>query len=398
MADNETVPPSLRVVQAVAGVFHHFDLAREFAARGCLARIYSTFPWRRLRREGIPRNLVRSFPWIHTPQLLIQRWWQIPATFNNDITVQMFRSFDAWIARSLPPCDIYVALSGSGVVSGRRAQQLGAKYICDRGSSHIRYQNQIVGEEYARWGFPRVICDPRMIAREETEYEQADVITVPSEFSRRSFMEMGVPADKIRRIPLGVRLERFRQTGAPPADSFEVLFVGGVNLRKGVPYLLQAFAQLRHPRKRLRIVGGIDAEMRQLLPRLPQENVEFLGHMPQPQLAEVMSTSHVMVLPSVEDGFGMVMAQAMSCGCPVLSTWNTGGPDLYENGKEGFIIEIRSQGAICEKLQQLADDPKLQQAMSEASMNRVRQLGGWQQYGDAWADFIEETALSQMHA
>jgi glycosyltransferase involved in cell wall biosynthesis len=382
--------PSLAVEQSVTGVFWSFDLARELDARGYLKAIYSTFPWRRLAREHVPRNLVHTFPWIHTPQMLLGRWWRIPAPLDRAISRQVQLTFDAWVARHLPPCDIFVAISGAGLASGQRAQSMGAKYVCDRGSSHIRYQDAILAEEYGRWGFRQVIVDPRGIAREEAEYEQADAITVPSEFARRSFLELGVPAEKLHKLPYGVRLERFQRVAEPAKDRFEVLFVGQVGLRKGVPYLLHAFAQLKHPHKRLRIVGGLLPELRRILPRLPQDNVEFIGHLPHDRLATIMSSSHVMVLPSIEEGLALVQAQAMACGCPLISSTNTGGEDLFTDGVEGFVVPIRSPEAIAARLQQFADDPALRQRMSEAALARVRQIGGWHQYGEAWTKLLSE--------
>lgn len=384
MEEQESPRQPLEVVQAVFGVFHHFDLARELHARGYLKAIYSTFPWTRLAREQIPHSLVHTYPWIHTPQLLLQRFWKIPVAMNWEIGWHAGRTFDRWVARHMPACNAYVAISGAGEFSGPRAQSLGAKYICDRGSAHLRYTEQILSDEFRRWGLPTTITPERFIAREEAEYAQADAVTVPSEFARRSFIEMGVPAEKVRKIPYGVRLDRFRRMAEPPRDRFEALFVGAMSLQKGLPYLLLAFAQVRHPHKRLRIVGGQSREFPQVLRQLPQENVEFVGHLPQDELPAVMSSSHVMVLPSIQDGFGMVMAQAMACGCPVISSVNTGGPDLFTDGVEGFIVPIRSPEAIAARLQQLADDPTLQQRMSEAALARVKQIGGWHEYGESW--------------
>ncbi len=382
--------PSFAVVQSVTGVFHHFDLARELETRGYLKAIYSTFPWRRLARERVPRSLVHTFPWIHTPQMLLGGRWRIPAPLDRAISWRTHLTFDAWVARRLPPCDIFVAISGAGLASGRCAQSMGAKYVCDRGSSHIRYQDAILAEEYSLWGFHKVIVDPRVIAREEAEYERSDAITVPSEFARRSFVEMGVPAEKLHKIPYGVQLDRFQRVADPPKDRFEVLFVGQVGLRKGVPYLLQAFAQLKHPHKRLRIVGGLLPELRRILPQLPQDNVEFIGHLPQDRLAAIMSGSHVTVLPSIEEGLALVQAQALACGCPLISSTNTGGEDLFTDGVEGFVVPIRSPEAITARLQMLADDPKLRERMSEAARARVRQIGGWHQYGEAWEKLLRE--------
>ena len=205
----------------------------------------------------------------------------------------------------------------------------------------------------------------------------------------RSFAEMGVPREKVHVIPYGVRLESFQPTGEPPADSFDVLFAGAVGLRKGVPYLLDAFARLRHPCKRLRIAGAVQEDIRALLPRLPMENVEMLGALPQAELAALMSRSHVLVLPSIEEGLALVQAQAMACGCPVVCSTNTGGEDLFADETEGFIVPIRDSIALAERLQRLADDPDLQRSMREAALRRVRSIGGWKEYGDLWESLLK---------
>lgn len=380
----------MQVIQAVNGTFHHFDLARELEARGFLKRIYSSFPWRRLRREGVSRRLVETFPWIHTPLFVSGRYWQMPRPIANYLTYNDFVLFDRWVAARIESCDVFVALSGSGLKAGQLVQSRGGKYVCDRGSSHIRYQNAIVSEEYQRWGAPIKACDARVIAREEAEYATADAITVPSEFARRSFLEMGVAAEKVVKVPFGVLLSRFRPTLQPPRDRFEVLFAGTVSLRKGVPYLIQAFQMLDHPHKRLRLAGPVEPAARAVLERLEMNHVEILGGMPQERLAECMSGSHVMVLPSIEEGLALVQAQAMACGCPLISSFHTGGEDLFQDGVEGFLVPIRSPEAIHDRLAQLAGDPHLQARMGAAALARVQSLGGWSDYGERYSAFLKE--------
>lgn len=90
-----------------------------------------------------------------------------------------------------------------------------------------------------------------------------------------------------------------------------------------------------------------------------------------------MSASHLLVLPSIEDGFGLVLGQATACGCSVLASTNTGAPDLIREGVEGFIVPIRDPNILETRMQQLADEPQLQQRMSEAALARVISLGGW---------------------
>ena len=169
-----------------------------------------------------------------------------------------------------------------------------------------------------------------------------------------------------------------------------MLFAGQVGYRKGIPYLLQAFERFRHPRKRLRIVGGILKEIRPYLEKHLPDRVEILGHVPQAELKRIMSGSHVMVLPSIEEGLALVQGQAMACGCPLISSTNTGGSDLFTPGVEGFEVPIRSAEAIAERLQQLADDPQLQQRMSTAALERVKALGGWHDYGETYLNLLKK--------
>ena len=102
-----------------------------------------------------------------------------------------------------------------------------------------------------------------------------------------------------------------------------------------------------------------------------------------------MSTSHVLVLPSIEEGLALVQAQAMACGCPVICTTNTGGEDLFTDGTEGFILPIRDVATLTERMQELADDPARQEIMRAAALRRVQSIGGWTQYGDRWEELLQ---------
>ncbi len=378
----------MRVVQTVFGVFHHFNLARELEKRGHLERVYSTFPWRRLKREGLDHGLVETFPWLHVAEYAVGRSPIDLRWLSDELGYANALAFDRWCEKRLKLLkerpDALLGISGSSMSAGAWVQREGGIFICDRGSTHQRYQQQIVEEEYAIWGVTRPVSDERDTVREEAIYNKADAITVPSRFVARSFVAMGVPAEKVFTIPYGVRLENFRPTAVPAEGEFNVLFAGAPGLRKGIPYLLQAFANVKHPRKRLMIAGYVQENLKGVLKRLPLENVQFLGPVAQPELIDLMSRSHVMVLPSIEEGLALVQAEAMACGCPVISSTNSGGDDLYTDGVEGFIVPIRDVRAIGDKLQLLADQPDVGRAMGAAGMRRVQEMGGWNEYGARW--------------
>jgi alpha-maltose-1-phosphate synthase len=384
----------MQIIQAVYGVFHHFELAHQLHRRNHLRRIYSTWPWTRLKREGLPHEFVRTFPLVHTTDYLLRRTPLYSAALDARFNEWNSLSFDAWIRHRIEPCDAFIGISGVGLTSGPLVQSRGGKFICDRGSTHQRFQDEVMAKEHRRWNIPHTAPASHILRREETIYANADAITVPSTVARRSFLTMGIASEKVHVIPYGVRLDKFTPAGLPPTDTFEVLFAGQISLRKGIPYLLEAFARLRHPRKRLTLVGAVQDDLRTILPNLPTENANFTGNIPQSELAARMSSSHVLALASVEEGLALVQGQAMACGCPVITTIATGAEDLFTDGIEGFIVPDRDTAALTDRLQQLADDPALRQRMSTACLARVQHLGGWDNYGNQW-DTLLHTLTGQ---
>jgi glycosyltransferase involved in cell wall biosynthesis len=393
------LPAPLKVTQISIGRFHHFHLARQLERFGLLDRLWTGYPRFKLKDEpGIPPSKISSFPWLQT---LSMGWPRLPivgrfSRVQRELNWFAHDTLDRRVAVALREAGILIALSGQGERSGRRMQALGGWHVCDRGSSHIRYQDAILREEHARWKIDYTGVDPRIIAKEEAEYEGADLISVPSGFAEQSFLEMGVPASKMRRIPYGSRRERFRPEGDPPKDAFNVLFVGHVSLRKGLPYLLEAFSRLNHPRKRLQIAGTIDPALSPILANLPSDNVHYLGPVANVQLSKLYGEAHVMVLPSVEEGLAMVMGEAMACGCPVIASRNTGAQDFFSDGQEGFIVPIRSSQSILRAMQQLADDPSLAANLRSRCVERMRAVDGWDGYGRKWRGLIEKLRIKKL--
>ena len=388
----------MKIVQSVPGKFHHFHLARQLRQRDMLAMIFSSYPSWKLRDEQIPPELLRTFPLVHLLTLTSARYRKKYRAAVDQIAQWDRVTFDRYVARNLPPCDAFVGLSGSALRSGRAAQSGGAKYVCDRGSSHIRYGEQLMEAEFRRWGQEYERVDPRNLAGEEEEYAQADLITVPSTFAYESFVEMGVDTQKIRKVPYGADLRRFSKVADPDPETFDVLFVGQVSFRKGIPYLLEAFEKLRHPKKKLTIVGSVLLEIAPFLQGQSLDDVQFVGTLPNAQLKEIMSRSHVMVLPSLEEGLALVLGEAMACGCPLICSENCGGADLMTDGREGFLVPIRDAEAIRERLERLAQNPALRAQMSGRCLERVGEIGGWDTYGAGYVSVLKSLLSAPLPA
>ena len=121
-------------------------------------------------------------------------------------------------------------------------------------------------------------------------------------------------------------------------------------------------------------------DVKQILSTLPTENVLFLGRKSHSELREFMSSAHAFVLPSIDDGFGRVLTEALACSCPVICSENTGAFGFIAHGKEGFVVPIRSPENITQSLQQLADDKQLLEAMRHNALQKIQIMRGWGAY------------------
>jgi len=380
----------MKIVQSTWVRYHHFDLARELNQMGYLERIFTCLPWwkasKESREQSIPRDLI-SCNFLFQGTRRVGR--KLPLYTNKtDSTLAVLETkfFSRWVARNLPECDAYIGISGSGLHAGRLAKSRGAGYVMDRGSTQIRHADEQLREEYKTWNIPYEAVNPWLIENEEAEADVANFITVPSDFVKQTFIKQGTPAEKLCVVPYGVSLKEFYPIDKPPADKFRILFVGQFSLRKGVPYLLEAFKNFKHPNKELVVVGGVAAEIQTLIESMLDGNITFVGVISRDQVKKYMSSAHALVLPSIEEGLALVQAQAMACGCPVIATPNTGSETLFTHEKEGLIVEVRNSAALTAAFTRLADEPALRAAMSKACIERAKALGGWQNYANMMVD------------
>ena|ERR1700733_15289586 len=130
----------MQIALAVFGVYHHFELAHQLHRRGHLQKIYSTWPWTRLKREGLPRPLVGAFPLLHTTDYLLNRSRFYPAAISSKMNSWNTLAFDRWTSRQIAPCDAFIAISGAGLLTGRKVQASGEDLsaIAARPTSAIR--------------------------------------------------------------------------------------------------------------------------------------------------------------------------------------------------------------------------------------------------------------------
>jgi len=175
---------------------------------------------------------------------------------------------------------------------------------------------------------------------------------VSSTFVRQSFLKRGFDPKRLLFCPYPVNLELFQPAAEPrPAQRpFTILHTGGLSLRKGAPYLLEAFRLIRKevPNAVLRVRRDIRNDAADILRRYSDLPIEWSGSLSLAEHVRRYQTSDLFLFPSVEDGFAQVVAEALACGLPVVTTHNTGASDLIDPGTNGEVLPIREPQALAQ--------------------------------------------------
>ena len=220
---------------------------------------------------------------------------------------------------------------------------------------------------------------PRSVRSQlEAEIATADRVLVLSTFQKRTFVQCGVPEEKLLVTPLGVDTSLFRPKAAtrPTNDVFRVMFSGQIGQRKGIAYLVDAFRLADIPGSELVLVGapvGSEAPWS----RLP--NVRHVPHVPRWKLPELYAQADVFVFPSLVEGFGLTPLEAMACGVPVIVSTHTFADDVIENGKDGYIVPVRNAEAIAKLLVHFAEDEDARQAIGCGARRKAERFT-WGRY------------------
>lgn len=264
--------------------------------------------------------------------------------------------------------DAVYGFNGAAVEIFEAARSQGRLRVLDQTIAPLRSMAALLEEERQRWpDWDLESADPsesvkRMIDREQAEWEQADRILCGSEFVADALSDEGVPADRIQVIRWGNQLATGEVTRDPwEGRALRVLVAGTVELRKGVPYVVEAAKLLPNERFEFRSVGSVRLS-RTALAQV-QEFVDVKGAVTRVEMPSHYAWADVLLHPSLAEGSANVCHEAMASGLPVITTPNAGSAVV--DGESGFIVPIRCAESIASRLAVLADDADLWQRMSE---------------------------------
>jgi glycosyltransferase involved in cell wall biosynthesis len=346
----------MKVVISAGGRFHAIHLAHQLQKYNLLSRLFS-FSYRKSDAKYISRNLVTP---INSCKLLdflfskLQASKLINRSIFNSYKDDLFDSIVSKKIKKIEQFDLFVGWSNYSLRTMDWVKKIGAKAIIESGSSHIIEQKKILESECEKWGVSLQPIYPKTISKMCAEYSAADYIMTLSEYSRQSFIRQGIMSNKVLMVPCGIDVDFFlSETDCKIKNKFRVIVVGLLCLRKGIQYLLQAWNQLNLPvdKAELVLVGCIQSDFELVLKNFKlRKNIIFYGSTDRAGLKKLYNNSSIFVLPSVEDGFGMVLGEAMACGLPVICTENVGAAEMVKNNKNGFVVPAASSQALAEKI------------------------------------------------
>lgn len=209
---------------------------------------------------------------------------------------------------------------------------------------------------------------------------QADVLAVVSEGLRERALAQGIPAERVVVAPMGVDTGCFRPPQA--AARRDLLFVGRMVEGKGVETLLAVFARLasERPALMLRLVGDGPARAaleRQVTEAGLESRVVFSGALPAPLVAEAMQEAALLVMPSQQEGLGLVAAEALACACPVVASDIAGIRDVVLDGRTGLLAPPGDETAFAAAIAAQLDDPARAAALADAGRAHVEACFSW---------------------
>lgn len=363
---------------------------------------------RQLNRRAFPAALepyVRSHPWREFSRLLAPRLklGHLARHEKGILSVDaVYQSLDRRVSRRTQEKNKFTgvyAYEDGAAYSFREAKNRGLKCFYDQPIGYWRAARSLLLEEAERepaWATTLIGNEDSeaKTARKDEELALADVVFVASSYTHQTLSHAPQLQAPVVVIPYGAPP---RPRNAPrrltrePNGRLRAIFVGSLGQRKGLSYLFDACRALGNSVE-LTVIGtrplvtcrALDDELKR---------IRWIPSCPHAQVLEEMANHDVFVFPSLFEGFGLVLLEAMAMGLPVITTAHTAGPDLMDDGEEGFIVPICSASAIEEKLDLLRKEPERIAVMGAKAAKRAATYT-WETYGSRLAARVAEACQS----
>ncbi|MGA0556482.1 glycosyltransferase family 4 protein [Larkinella sp. VNQ87] len=388
-----------------AGLLAGFTTAIASFPGDIIDRISTLGPFaefRRRRFDSALKPLTRTWPWLEAGRLIAQKVGIVSLTRHETGLLSVdavFHNLDRRVAAGLKTASqkgvsaVYAYEDGAAFTF-REAKDLGLQCLYDLPIGYWRAARRLLEVERERWpewaatltGFRD---SEKKLARKDEEIRLADHIFVASQFTARTLADFPGTLPPIHVVPYGFPAVNDLRIYSPISGHkpLKLLFVGGLSQRKGIADLFSVVEKLGRYVS-LTVVGGKPTgECSALDAALAKHH--WIPSLPHNRVLELMREHDVLVFPSLFEGFGLVITEAMSQGTPVITTDRTAGPDLITHGHDGWLIEAGSTNALQAVIEELRDHPEVIAEIGRNAMETARKRP-WTMYGQELADVIRK--------
>lgn len=343
------------------------------------------------RESDIPSELIHTVDISRADGILKRIPYRVKVPLGLGYFVQD-NAYDRGARQFITPGGVFHGWSHQALFSLRRARELGCRIVVERPNSHPQEMRDLVRAERLKYGVKARVDGPFELTKCVKELQEADRVIVCSEFARQSHLKYGIPDSKIRVINYGVDTHAFTP-GIKQDDTFRIIFCGMVCLRKGPQYLLQAWRELSLPNAELWLIGMVLPDAVGLMEEHKDTpGVRIVGHVDsREELAKLYQQGSVFVFPSVEDGFGMVVTEAMACGVPVIISDNTGARDVVRHGENGFVVPTYEVEPLKNQILQIYRHPELARDLG-VEARKTAEANTWDHYSEKLMAVYRELA------
>lgn len=275
--------------------------------------------------------------------------------------------------------DVLHAWPSSSLHSSRVARRVGVLAAREVPNTHTANAYEVadrvhrsVGVIPARRASHR--CDRVRLAHELAEYDVADMLLVPSDYVRDTFLSRGFEPDRLARHQYAYDPDRFHYDPVrdPAGGPLTALFLGSCEPRKGLHLVLRAWVDSGAAATgRLRICGSFVPGYREhLAPLLAHPSVEVLPH--RADVETLLQGSHILILPSLEEGSALVTYEAQACGCALVVSDAAGA--VVRHGASGLMHRAGDIATLTDHLRRLAGDSALTARLRAGALDAARSL------------------------
>lgn len=385
------------------GVLHKFytsSYVNSFLLKKISESRFGSFFKRRYNPNLSSSKVVAN--WCFEVPEIIQRKLKGRNNKSDEFVFKRDVKYDHYMANKLgsEKFNLFWGFQGSCLLSIEKANELGKYTVCELATAHVGAAQKILGDEMLlqpKWAntinnlhFPASYVD-----RLNKEVGLADKIVAASEFTRQSLLQEGIDKEKIVKISLGVEISQvgykkkaFKDYSSRP---LKVLFSGAVTQRKGFSYIIEAFKNLNPKDIQLHIIGAITGEDNPILEEM--DWVHYHGAVSQSEMFALYHNFDILLLPSLFEGFGLVIVEAMAAGLPVIASDHSMAPDIINQFENGVLIPIRNASAIQTSVEYFRNRTSEEMINHSENARKSALEFSWKNHKRHLNDFLKELPL-----